>query len=82
MSDLERFELAEQMRSSRDNSEVEDENDEPEEEQDEEPRELPDAPVSGLRIDTEARRCSCGAPLCFTCGWCSAECLCPEKKRL
>lgn len=27
-------------------------------------------------IDTESFRCSCGAPMCFTCCWCSWKCKC------
>jgi hypothetical protein len=27
-------------------------------------------------IDTERFRCSCGARMCFECGWCIAQCVC------
>lgn len=61
------------------------ENDEPEEETEEDGGEDetddPKPSTSGHRIDTERRRCECGAKLCFTCGWCSADCICPEKTR-
>lgn len=30
-------------------------------------------------IDTERFRCSCGARMCFSCGWCAGQCLCEQK---
>jgi hypothetical protein len=33
-------------------------------------------------IDTERFRCSCGAAMCFQCGWCSKQCLCGQAIRL
>lgn len=32
------------------------------------------------KIDTETLRCSCRAPMCFACGWCSEMCACPDKR--
>lgn len=31
-------------------------------------------------INTERLRCSCGAPMCFDCGWCSAQCKCSHAE--
>jgi len=31
-------------------------------------------------IDTETLRCSCGASMCFECGWCSGQCVCLKEK--
>lgn len=31
------------------------------------------------KIDTETLQCSCHAPMCFSCGWCSAMCVCLDK---